>query len=463
MHSLDETIVAIASPLGGAARGIVRLSGPNLRGCLENCFRPDPPLNMASLSRAVVAPGVLWLDGFASAPPCQLYLWPGTRSYTGQPVVEVHTLGSPPLLEAVVRAACRGGARPAEPGEFTLRAFLAGRIDLTQAEAVLGVIDACGAAELDAALKQLAGGLAGPLQRLRDDLLELLAHLEAGFDFADEDLPFIKVDELLGQLQAASTQVDELVTKLAFRGESAARVRVALVGPPNVGKSSLFNAMAGRQGAIVSDIAGTTRDYLTAELEMDGVKIELIDTAGIDDRPDAGAMTVELSAQQMTQEQFRTAHVRIVCIEEMEAADKKRDMKGNAVGSEEIIVLTKCDRAYVRLSSLTGQAGKPDVLRTSAVTSDGIGQLKSTIRAAALRASMPQSEVVAGTAVRCGESLRFAAASLDSARAAVEAGLGEELIAAEVRVALNELGKVAGAVYTEDVLDRIFSRFCIGK
>src|SRR5205823_3219293 len=142
------------------------------------CFRPDPPLCLASLTRAVVVPGVLWLDGFASPAPCQLYLWPGTRSYTGQPVAEVHTFGSPPLLEAVVRAACRGGARPAEPGEFTLRAFLAGRIDLTQAEAVLGVIDAAGAAELDAALKQLAGGLAGPLNRLRDDLLELLAHLE---------------------------------------------------------------------------------------------------------------------------------------------------------------------------------------------------------------------------------------------------------------------------------------------
>ena len=142
MHPLDDTIVAIASPPGGAARGIVRLSGPNLRGCLESCFRPDPPMPLASSTRAEVVPGVLWLSGFASPAPCELYLWPGKRSYTGQPVAEVHTLGSPPLLEAVVHAACRGGARPAEPGEFTLRAFLAGRIDLTQAEAVLGVIDA---------------------------------------------------------------------------------------------------------------------------------------------------------------------------------------------------------------------------------------------------------------------------------------------------------------------------------
>ena len=460
MHSLDETIVAIASPLGGGARGIVRLSGPNLRGCLEKCYRPDPPQHLASLTRAVVATGVLWLDGFTSPAPCQLYLWPGTRSYTGQPVAEVHTLGSPPLLEAVVRVACRGGARPAEPGEFTLRAFLAGRIDLTQAEAVLGVIDAAGAAELDAALKQLAGGLADPLRRLRDDLLELLAHLEAGFDFADEDLPFITAEELLGQLQAAALQVSELVTKLAFRGESAARVRVALVGPPNVGKSSLFNALAGRQGAIVSEIAGTTRDYLTAELDLDGVKCELIDTAGIDDAPMRDdAVPVEIAAQQMTKEQCRTAHVRIACVEAgaETSVEKAPSRAAAAVASEQITVLTKCDR----IASCRGPT--ECMLPTSAVTGAGIHELKSAIRAAVLRASMPQSEVVAGTAVRCSESLRLAAASLDRARAAVEAGLGEELIAAEVRIALNELGKVAGAIYTEDVLDRIFSRFCIGK
>jgi tRNA modification GTPase len=471
MHSLDDTIVAIASPPGGAARGIVRLSGPSRGGCLENCFRPDSPLQLTTLTRATVVPGILRLAGFASSAPCELYLWPGKRSYTGQPVAEVHTLGSPPVLEAVVQAACGGGARPAEPGEFTLRAFLAGRIDLTQAEAVLGVIDAAGAAELDAALKQLAGGLAVPLRRLRNDLLELLAHLEAGFDFADEDLPFITAEELLAQLDARSSQVDELARRLAFRGESAARARVALVGPPNVGKSSLFNALAGRQGAIVSEVPGTTRDYLIAQLDLDGVKCELVDTAGIDDAPIRDETTaVAAAAQQMTHEQFRAAHVRVICVECGGARDgggeqirEGRVNDGNP--TEEIVVLTKCDK-YVGLPSLTplsSQAERPCVLPTSAATGDGIADLKAAIRAAVLRLSGPQGEVVAGTAVRCGESLRLAAASLDRASAAVSAGIGEELIAAEVRVALNELGKVAGAVYTEDVLDRIFSRFCIGK
>ncbi|MEI8371225.1 MAG: GTPase [Planctomycetota bacterium] len=489
---MDETIVAIASPPGGAAMGIVRLSGPDLRSCLEGCFRPDPFVHLPSLTQPTAVPGCLWLAGFASPLPCTLYLWPGKRSYTGQPVAEVHTFGSPPLLEAVVRAACSGGARPAEPGEFTLRAFLAGRIDLTQAEAVLGVIDATGSAELDAALKQLAGGLAGPLRLLRDDLLELLAHLEAGFDFADEDLPFITSEELLRQLDAATAQVDQLVKRLALRSEAAVRVRVALVGRPNTGKSSLFNAMAGHTGAMVSDQPGTTRDYLTADLDLDGLKCQLIDTAGIEDRLlESDAATVEGAAQDMSHEQLRTAHIRVLCLEagrELDAWEREtiqdrisvarkvagtlrvpsdpRSASGQnttvvdaTIPSEPnlIVVLTKCDRGEFS----PNHAGS--ILETSAVTGLGIHKLKEAIRSAAVRAGGPQTDVVVGTAVRCSESLRLSAASLDHAREAVRGGLGEELIAIEVRVALSQLGKVAGAVYTEDVLDRIFSRFCIGK
>ena len=376
MHPLDETIVAIASPPGGAARGIVRVSGPDLRSCLEGCFRPDPPLHIPSLSAPTVVPGFLWLAGFASPLACELYLWPGKRSYTGQPVAEVHTLGSPPLLEAVVRAVCRGGARPAEPGEFTLRAFLAGRIDLTQAEAVLGVIDAAGDAELDAALKQLAGGLAGPLRLLRNDLLELLAHVEAGLDFADEDLPFIQAEELLKQLDEAAAEVDRLARQLALRGEAVARVRVALCGRPNAGKSSLFNALAGRNPqrgspAIVSDRPGTTRDYLTADLDLDGVKCQLIDTAGIEDatwemvpshpKSHASHRTIEGAAAEMAHEQIRTAHVRVLCVEADRHPEGTRQevmSKKQQEDQQVMLVRTKCDRTPC---SPTRWAGAPPV------------------------------------------------------------------------------------------------------
>ncbi len=249
-----------------------------------------------------------------------------------------------------------------------------------------------------------------------------------------------------------------------------------------------------RDGAIVSDVPGTTRDYLTAELDLDGMKCELVDTAGLDapvgppcreglmklsleESVEAGNeaetrspfrqkgpteetyLQLELAAQRMTHEQSLAAHVRVVCLDREAIPEEKPG------AAEEIFVLTKCDLHVGRpgLTALPSQAEKPDVLPTSAVTGDGVADLKAAIRAAVLRLSGPQGEVVAGTAVRCGESLRLAAASLDRARAAASDGLGEELIAAEVRIALNELGKVAGAVYTDDVLDRIFSRFCIGK
>ena len=420
------------------------------------------------------------------------------------------------------------------------------------------MIDAAGGTELDAALAQLAGGLAAPLHQLRDDLVELLAHLEAGFDFADEDLPFITAEELLRQLEGATAHVERLVEKLALRGEAVADVRVVLVGRPNAGKSSLFNALSGRNKAIVSAQAGTTRDYLTAELDLDGVKCQLIDMAGIEGaagegeegeergegekgrggegekgegqevetlgpvgnqgRPavgwtsesvpqEAGAEAVAAAAQTMAHEQLRMAHVRVLCVEQGagsterlsgklpspdqptvgarrgaggEGGSRSRVAKSGRIGtdaplpgplpegegdqfaafriaSEQIVVLTKCDQAAA------SPAHPREFLETSAVTGLGIGKLKEAIRAAVLRAAGPQAEVVIGTALRCGQSLRLAAASLQRAQEAARGGLGEEFVAAEIRIALTELGKVAGAVYSEDLLDRIFSRFCIGK
>jgi tRNA modification GTPase len=430
---------------------------------------PDASDAMPLVVRPGVIGGSLRLDGIASPLPCDVYLWPDGRSYTGQPVAEIHTLGSGPLLEAVLRTLCAGGARLAEPGEFTLRAFLAGRIDLTQAEAVLGVIDAAEADQLGVALAQLAGGLAGPLGRLRDGLVDLLAHLEAGFDFADEDLPFITPQELTGQLGEAAQRISELSRQMASRCETVPVVRAVLVGWPNVGKSSLFNALSRRAGALVSEHPGTTRDYLTAELDLDGVKCQLIDTAGMgpeEGRPvavgdgshNSASHSIEEAARAAAAEQSRLAHVRILCIESPRPPnDWERGQLEQAAGNVHLVALTKID------------LGSPDTRKwhtavpTSSMTGEGIDRLRDELRDAVLTAGACGAEAVAGTAVRCRESLRLAGESLQRARQIVLGGSDEELVAAELRVALDELGKVVGAVYTDDVLDRIFSRFCIGK
>jgi len=458
MYPLDDTITAIASPPGGGARGIVRLSGPNTLDILRRSVHIDGNCELSAASPLSAIGGALRLSGIESRLPCDVYLWPEGRSYTGGPMAEIHTLGSPPLLQAALRTFCELGARMAEPGEFTLRAFLAGRIDLTQAEAVLGVIDAADPTELNAALVQLAGGLAEPLHRLRDTLVDVLAELEAGLDFADEDLPFIGRDQLIGQLSEAIEQVTRLTDRVDSRGEAVERIRVVLTGLPNSGKSSLFNALVRGPGALVSEQPGTTRDYLTAELDLgsvicQGVKCQLIDTAGIEsDAAMSIAGGVRQAAQVATSEQAGLANVTILCLDSSCPTDERQ----RSVPGQQILVWTKMD--------LTQQADSlSDGMSVSSLTGQGVDELRDALRLAVLAAGASGGEVVAGTAIRCRESLRLARDSLTRALDIIRLDAGEELVAVEVRVALDELGKVVGAVYTEDLLDRIFSRFCIGK
>ena len=471
-YPLDDTIVAIASPPGGAARGILRLSGPDVTGCVKRVFRADDNRDLSTITRATAIPGSLLWGGHASPLPCDLYLWPDRRSYTGQPMAEIHTFGSPPLLEAAAGALCRSGGRLAEPGEFTLRAFLSGRLDLTQAEAVLGAVDAADSEQFDVALAQLAGGLADPLHRLRDALVELLAHLEAGLDFADEDLPFITRRQLDRQLAAAAETVARLARQMASRREAADLARVVLVGWPNTGKSSLFNALAGHVGALVSHHPGTTRDYLTHEMELDGAKCLLVDTAGVEPVPAGPDLDLRQAAQAASRRQSRAAHLHVLCIDSTRPLNRweREQLAADAAGR--LPVLTKIDLGQKgdRSNLCEAPSGPfrqigpvPFLIATSSLTGEGIDILRDRLRDAILTAGACGGGVVAGTAVRCGESLRLAAGSLARARRIVHGNLGEELVAAEIRVALEELGRVVGAVYTDDILDRIFSRFCIGK
>jgi tRNA modification GTPase len=409
--------------------------------------------------------GALRVDGLHSPVPCAAYVWPTPRSYTGQVSIEIHTVGSPPILQAALRTVCRLGARLAERGEFTLRAFLAGRLDLTQAEAVLGVIDARDRGELDVALAQLAGGLAGPLNQLRDDLLELLAHLEAGLDFVEEDIDFISREQLHAQISAAACQVEQIAEQAASRAVLSEVVRVAFIGSPNAGKSSLFNALLGHTAAIVSPTAGTTRDYLLGKLHVDGVDFELVDTAGLIPDIDASTTSVGKPAQVPIEEQAqhaavgqrRQAAIELFCVDASRPLSEwERVQLEVHPTSTRLIVRTKCDRP----SAVDPTVG---AISTSSSTGAGLDELRSRMHAAALEGGGEVDRMVSATAARCRNSLRAAAAALLRAQQLVVERSGEELVAVEIRAALDDLGQVVGAVYTEDLLDRIFSRFCIGK
>src|SRR3954452_8354732 len=231
----DDTICAIASAPGGGGRGIIRISGKSALEITLHLFEKSERAPISEIRRAAALTGHVSIDihGELRYLPCDLLIWPTVRSYTREPVAELHTIGSPPLLEELVAGVCKAGARLAEPGEFTLRAFLAGRLDLTQAEAVLGVVDARGSGDLNTALVQLAGGLARPLDRLRDELLQLLAELEAGLDFVDEDIEFISPSELCERLASAERLLNEVAHQMDSRHVARETLQIALVGPPN--------------------------------------------------------------------------------------------------------------------------------------------------------------------------------------------------------------------------------------
>lgn len=456
----DDTIAAIASAPSGAYRGIVRISGPEVVTCLGACFRCSCGAVLSEVGRPTVLPGHIALGDSLGEVPGDLYLWPGTRSYTRQPLVELHLVGSPPVLEAALRAVCAAGARLAGPGEFTLRAFLAGRLDLTQAEAVLAVIDAGSRTELDVALRQLAGGLAGPLHQLRNQLLDLLAHVEAGLDFVDEDIEFLGDGDLHRQLQQAAEALSQLAAQVACRSQTAEQFRVVLIGWPNVGKSSLMNALAGEPAALVSSQAGTTRDYLTRTVAIGGLDCRLVDTAGCDP---AVRGSIGLAAQTLAAQQAGQAHVQLFCLDATRPLNAwELQTLGASSPPNRLLVLTKADLPHATDHGLSA-------ISTSSHSGAGIAALQRAIYQR-LTAERNVPEVVADTAVRCRESLRRAAVAVRHALQAVPgqageqlAAAGEELVACELRLALDELAQVVGAVYTEDILERIFSRFCIGK
>jgi tRNA modification GTPase len=365
------------------------------------------------------------------------------------------------------------GVRPAHPGEFTLRAFLAGRMDLLQAEAVLGVIDSAGEDAFAIALRQLAGGISGRMTQVRGDLIDLLADLEAGLDFVEDGIEFVSRDDLAARIGHAQSTIGQLLAQCQSRAQSQGRRRVVLAGLPNAGKSTLFNALLSRDAALVSAVAGTTRDYLSGSVEWSGVAVEVIDTPGWEfldatDREagDASDFARELTrrAQDLGAEQREQADLVLWCsAADAGAAEQRGDfeLRRTAIGNGRHVVLveTKCD---LREPSANRDAGD-NSLRVCAKTGAGLDGLVERSGRLLSEATSDRGEIIGTTAARCRESLAACRDSLGHALTAAESNRGDEILALELREALEHLGRVLGTVYTNDILDRIFSRFCIGK
>ena len=485
----DSAIVAQASAQGVARRGIIRLSGKNILNAVGTVFFKGEKTNgllqasnindkttdplLEDSSKTAIVEG--WLAPWGkNAPelfvPCALFYWPQGRGFTGEQSLELHLTGSPAILDAAVRAICETKtARLATRGEFTLRAFLSGRIDLTQAEAVLGALDANSDAELQVALVQLSGSLSREFTVLREKLLDVLVDLEAGFDFVDEDIEFVARNEIRTRLEETKAQVEKALKRAKTQIGSDRIPVVVLIGPPNAGKSSLFNKTIERFGggdsgkAIVSDQAGTTRDYLEKEINVDGIRFILVDSAGIESEQtleEDAKNSPRVLAQQGLRRLFSNAAIVIRCIDPTSKDESTKLSIEELVpsGAPVIDVITKqdlCNDDKKRSSS---------ILSTSSVTGVGIKELGKRI-ADMLREDSQNGEMTTSTAVRCQEALREASESLQNALDVLNDDFLHDdfILASEIRVALDRIGIVTGQVHTEDLLDRIFSRFCIGK
>lgn len=444
----DDTIVALSSAPGPGLRAIVRVSGPETAAVVGKVF---VPLSEAEIGTArTLTPGSLTLSGVHSPLPADLYFFRGPNTYTGQDLAELHTVSSPPLVERLIADLLAAGARPAQPGEFTLRAFLSGKKDLPQAEAVLAVIESNTDADLQQSLKQLAGGVTQPLAALRSDLLNLLADLEAALDFVDEDIEFVSKRETLLRLTAALAHLTNLNRQLEGRTVSGRTFRIVLVGEPNAGKSSLFNALTGNAVALVSDVPGTTRDYISARLDLNGVPAELVDTAGWQSAADS----IEAQAQNLGREQTDRADLVLWCVEPGGRFDTATGDRLKASGAEVVRVATKTDQAG------TGMIPPGKDVACSAVATDGVRRVWELL---AEKATSSARSPLAPSQARCRGHVASAMSHLRAAYSHAVADDPPELLALALRAALDQIGEMAGAVYTNDLLDRIFSRFCIGK
>ncbi len=364
------------------------------------------------------------------------------------------------MIDAVLPAKVNTSrTRPARRGEFTLRKRFTklAKLDLQAERRSPGVIDAADAAAWgvsETALRQLAGGLSTRISAVRDDLLNLLADLEAGLDFVDEDIEFVSSDETVARLTSAAQVITEIERGARERLQSRTQARVVLAGLPNAGKSTLFNALLERDAAIVSDQSGTTRDYLSATTRWGQLEVELVDTAGWE----LDQSGIESLAQHFRDEQVRDADVVVWCssaiLSDSMAADDRKLCSLLPNSSRVIRVVTQCDRAST--SSVDG-------LVISAVTGAGLASLRKRIVDRLVTDASETGELLGSTAARSRTALQRAIERLDAGREAAELSAGDELVAVEIREAIASLGEVVGAVYTDDLLDRIFSRFCIGK
>ncbi|MCB9833263.1 MAG: 50S ribosome-binding GTPase [Planctomycetes bacterium] len=444
LRSSADTIVALSSPPGPAPRGVLRLSGPRALAIVGSFLvRGDGPADLADLSWGA-RPAALLIDR-GTALQVDVWVMRAPRSYTGQDVVELHLPGSPALLDLCLERFRLAGARPALPGEFTERAFLNGRLDLAQAEAVAAVIHAESEDERRAALTILEGRASRELDELAGRAKAILAAIELDLDFSDQDIEIVVPETLAGDLAALGAALELELRRREALPRSVLGDRLLLVGAANAGKSSLFNALQDGQRALVSELAGTTRDYLEADLELaGGRRVTLVDCAGTGHEGD----DLDAEGHRLRERELARAAARI------EVVDGRLGPGGGPGAAAVLRVATRADLVP------PAERGRDELLWVSSTTGEGLAELK---RALAEKLEGRASAAFAHLAERQGRLLARALESVHRAEGALAEGLGLELVAADLHDLLQALRAITGADYDDEVLSAIMRDFCIGK
>lgn len=451
-----DTIAAVATPPGEGGVALVRLSGPDAeRIGREVLVRKDVSWESHRLyygrvrdpARGVVVDEVMF--AFLRQP----------KSYTGEDTVEIHCHGGPYVVRQVLGLVLARGARHAEPGEFTKRAFLNGRLDLTQAEAVLDLIRSRTDKAAGVALGQMEGGLSQEVRTLREQLVDTLVQVEAAIDFPEEEIELLRQAALAGKVAGVVDRISVLIDSYEWGWLIREGVRVCIVGRPNVGKSSLMNALLGVERAIVTATPGTTRDFIEEAVNLDGLPVVLWDTAGIR----GGTEGVEQVGIDVTLERIEESEGCLLVLdgsapltdEDVEVMQRVRDKQG-------LVVVNKSDLGQ-RLAPADVSETLPrlEQVRVSALTRQGLDELRTALRGCFLDSSKESGIVV--TNVRHKAALERARSSLSEVQRAMEQGMPPDIVAVDLQEARDDLEEIIGAVTNDDILERIFSQFCIGK
>ena len=455
---MERTIAAVATPKGAGGISVIRISGSEAVKIGASVFsRPDEIKNAESHT---IHYGFI-VDGEKKIDEVLVSIMKAPRTYTGEDVVEINSHGGVVVTNKVLDAVIKAGAYPAEPGEFTKRAFINGKMDLTRAEAVIDLINAKNELSRKNAFSQLEGSLGDKITGVRQKLVNLAANMQVAIDYPDEDLEDVTRDDIVRVLKECKNDIDRLI-KSSENGRIVSEgISTAIVGKPNVGKSSLLNMLSGYERAIVTDIAGTTRDIITENVTLDGIPLALFDTAGIHETEDA----VEKIGVSRSQQAIENSDLIVMLVDaSTDIEDEDRDILKSVKDKKHIIAVNKTDKKEnLDKSVYSSFADGSPIVFISAKSGDGLSELSEKIKEMFKLGELESENNTVITNMRHKTALYNAYESIVAAVEAMEAGVPQDIITIDMNNAMDSLGEITGATISQDVVSEIFHRFCVGK